>query len=69
VIYVPSFIKIGSGIQNLTGGCIDTNTHTDTHRQQGDLISRLLSFQNKERGLKMNLREIGWDNMDWIDLA
>jgi hypothetical protein len=34
VIYVPSFIKIGSGVQKLIGG---------KHRQQGDLI-RLLVF-------------------------
>jgi hypothetical protein len=40
VIYVPRFIKIGSGIQKLISG----NTHT--HRQQRDLIS--LFFQNKE---------------------
>jgi hypothetical protein len=39
VIYMPSFIKIGSGIQKLTGGvCIQT------HRQQGNLISLLLLF-------------------------
>jgi hypothetical protein len=35
VIYVPSFIKIGSGIQKLMGG------YTDTHRQQRDLMSLL----------------------------
>jgi predicted ABC-type transport system involved in lysophospholipase L1 biosynthesis ATPase subunit len=39
-------IKIGSGIQKLIGGI---------HRQQGDLISLLLFFQNKESGLKMML--------------
>jgi hypothetical protein len=32
VIYVPSFIKIGSGDT-------DTHTHTHTHKQQLDLIS------------------------------
>jgi hypothetical protein len=37
-IYIPSFIKIGSGIQNLLGG------DTQTHRKQGDLISLLLFF-------------------------
>jgi hypothetical protein len=47
VIYVPSFIKIGSGIQKLIGGI-----HRHTHRQQGDLISLLLFFQNKESRLK-----------------
>jgi hypothetical protein len=49
VIYVPSFIKISSGFQKLIGGI-----HTHTHRQQRDLISLLLFFQNKESGLKMN---------------
>jgi hypothetical protein len=34
VIYVPSFIKIGSGIQELIGGI-----HRHTHRMQRDLIS------------------------------
>jgi hypothetical protein len=32
VIYIPSFIKIGSGIQKLTRGI---------HRQQSDVISLL----------------------------
>jgi hypothetical protein len=31
VIYVPSFIKIGSGVQKLIGGYTDTHTHTHTH--------------------------------------
>jgi hypothetical protein len=39
MIYIPSFIKIGSGIQKLIGGI---------HRQHGDLIS-LLSFFFKIR--------------------
>jgi hypothetical protein len=30
VIYVPSFIKIGSGIQKLIGG-IHRHTHTDSN--------------------------------------
>jgi hypothetical protein len=38
MIYIPSFIKIGSDIQKLKRW----DTHTDTHRQQGDLISLLL---------------------------
>jgi hypothetical protein len=45
VIYVPSFIKIGSGIQKLIGG------DTETDRQQRDLISLL--FQNKGSRLKI----------------
>jgi hypothetical protein len=32
VIYVPSFIKLGSGVQKLIGGIHkDTHTHTHTH--------------------------------------
>jgi hypothetical protein len=37
VIYIPSFIKTGSGIQKLIG------RDSQTHRQYGDCIS-LLSF-------------------------
>jgi hypothetical protein len=40
VIYVPSFIKIGSGVQNIIGG---GGIHT--HRQQRDLISLLYFFK------------------------
>jgi hypothetical protein len=40
--YPPSFIKTDSGIQKLRGSWV--------HRQQGDLISLLLFFQNKEIG-------------------
>jgi hypothetical protein len=40
VIYVPSFIKIGSGVQKLIGGI-----HRHTHRQQRDLISLLYFFK------------------------
>jgi hypothetical protein len=43
-----SFIKIGSGIQKLIEG------DTWTHRQQGDLISQLLFFQNKESRVNIN---------------
>jgi hypothetical protein len=32
VIYVPSLIKIGSGIQKLIRGYTDTNTHIQTAR-------------------------------------
>jgi hypothetical protein len=35
MIYVPSFIKIGSAIQKLMGG---GGLHRHTHRQQHDLI-------------------------------
>jgi hypothetical protein len=54
VIYIPSFIKIGSGVQKLIEGIHrDTHTHTHTHGQQRDLISLL--FQNKESRLKGGL--------------
>jgi hypothetical protein len=43
VIYIPSFIKICSGIQKLMGEGI--------HRQHGDCISLLSSFQTKESTL------------------
>jgi hypothetical protein len=48
MVYIPSFLKIGSGIQKLMGG------NTQTHRQHGDLLSLLLFFQNKECRLIMN---------------
>jgi hypothetical protein len=38
VIYVPSLIKIGSGVQKLMGGI---RRHTHTHGQERDLISLL----------------------------
>jgi hypothetical protein len=44
MIYIPSFIKISSGIRKLIG---------EIHRQHGDLISILLFFQNKESMLKI----------------
>jgi hypothetical protein len=45
MIYLPSFIKFGSGIQKLTGG---------THRQHGDRVCLILFFQNKESRLEEN---------------
>jgi hypothetical protein len=48
MIYVPSFIKIGSGIQKLIRGI-------RRHRQHGDDISLLLFFQNKESRLKIKV--------------
>lgn len=47
LIYTVSLIRIGSAILNLMGG--DT-IQTDT--QPGDLISRILLFETKERRLK-----------------
>jgi hypothetical protein len=45
LIYVTSFIKIGSGIQKLIGGGIRRHTHIHTQRQQRDLISLLYFFK------------------------
>jgi hypothetical protein len=47
MIYIPRFIKIGSGIQTLIEG------FTDTHRQRGDRIS-LRSFLFLFFGIKKN---------------
>jgi hypothetical protein len=38
VIYVPSFIKIGSGIHNLIGGYTDTHTQTARRSNKPTLI-------------------------------
>jgi hypothetical protein len=46
IIYIPSFIKIDSGIQKVIGG------DSWTRRAHGDLISPPLFFQNKGSGLK-----------------
>jgi hypothetical protein len=45
IIYIPSFIKIGSDIQKLIRGVTDT--------QRGDRINLLPFFQNKESSLKI----------------
>jgi hypothetical protein len=45
MIYVPSFIQIGSGILRVIGGI-------QTHREDGDHMILLLFFQNKESRLK-----------------
>jgi hypothetical protein len=49
MLYIASFIKTGSDIQKLMGG------DTQTHRQQGDLMSSLLFFQNTESRLKTGI--------------
>jgi hypothetical protein len=52
VIYVPSFIKIASGIQKLMGGggytYAPTHTHTATSSHKPTLF-----FQNRETRLKI----------------
>jgi hypothetical protein len=42
--YVPSFIKIGSGVPKLMGRG-DIHRHTHTHGQQRDLKSLLYFFK------------------------
>jgi hypothetical protein len=49
MIYIPSFIKISSGIQKLIGG-IYRRTDTQIHRPQGDLISLLYFFKIRKVG-------------------
>jgi hypothetical protein len=44
VMYIQSFIKIGSGIQKLI------EEDTQTHRQQRDLISLLYFFKIRKVG-------------------
>jgi hypothetical protein len=48
MIFIPSFIKTGSGVQKLMGGI-----HIQTHRQHGNLISLHLFFYNKEIRLQI----------------
>jgi hypothetical protein len=48
MIYVPSFIKFGSGVQKLMGGY--TDTHTDTYGQQRDLMSLLYFCRTRKVG-------------------
>jgi hypothetical protein len=46
VIYVPNFIKIGSGVQSL----IEGDTHTHTHEQKGNLINLLYFLKIRKVG-------------------
>jgi hypothetical protein len=63
VMYIPSFIKNGSGIQKSIG-------EIHIHRQHGDLISLLLSFQNKESRLKTGLSvTFSTKNPAWTNLG
>jgi hypothetical protein len=49
VIYVPSFMKIGSGVQKLIGwGNTQTHTHTHTHTHtDSNVISQAYSIFSK----------------------
>jgi hypothetical protein len=48
MIYIPSIINIGSGIEKLIEG------DTQTHRQHGDRI-RLLSFSFQNKGCRLTM--------------
>jgi hypothetical protein len=50
MICISDFIKTGSGIQKLIRG------HSQTHRQQSDLISLLSFFRNNESRLTNKIR-------------
>jgi hypothetical protein len=52
--YIPSFIKICSGIQKLIRGI---------YRQHGDHISLRLFFQNKESRLDINTKNLNYENV------
>jgi hypothetical protein len=45
MIYVPNFVKIGSGVQQLIGGI-----HKHTHGHQRDLISLVYYFKIRKVG-------------------
>jgi hypothetical protein len=47
MIYIPSFIKIGSAIQKLIGGI---QTHIGTNKQHGDPTSLFLFFKIRKIG-------------------
>jgi FPC/CPF motif-containing protein YcgG len=49
LIYIPSFMMTGSAILKLIR--LDTHTYIETQRQQGDFISLVLFFKNKESRL------------------
>jgi hypothetical protein len=45
MIFIPSFIEIGSDVQKFLG-----EIHIQTHRHEGDFISLVSFFQMKETG-------------------
>jgi hypothetical protein len=49
MIYTPSFIKTGSGIEKLKDG------DTQAHKQHSDIISLFLFFQNKDGSLNTGM--------------
>jgi hypothetical protein len=63
VIYVPGFIKIGSGVQKLIW-----RIHRHTHTEQRDLISLLYFFKIRKVGYKSNLPACQYWKMKGIPL-
>jgi hypothetical protein len=57
LIHIPRIIKTLSAIQKLIGGYKyrQTDRHTHTHSQKGDIISLFLFFRNKEITLNMHV--------------
>jgi hypothetical protein len=51
MIYIPSFVKIGSGIQKLIRG--------ESQTQRGDCIGLTFIFQNEESRLKTRRHTLG----------
>jgi hypothetical protein len=50
MVYIASFMKIGSGFQKLLG----VGIHKQIYRQHGDLISLILFIHNKESRIISN---------------
>jgi hypothetical protein len=52
--------------------CRVCRTHNEKRNAYRILVGRLEGKRPRHRwvdNIKMDLREIGWDGMDWIDLA
>jgi hypothetical protein len=65
--YVPSFVKVSWGVQNVLG---DNHSRTTayTHRQQDDLTSLILYIEYKENRPKVDLKEIACNDAErtWL---
>jgi hypothetical protein len=62
MIYIPNFIKTGSGIQKLIGG-------VHGHRQHGDRINLFSFLQNKESRLTIDLKDTKREDVNTIRMA
>jgi hypothetical protein len=56
VIYLPSLIKIGSGIQKLIGGDTQTHTHTQTNTH---IHTRAATWSHKPTLFFFKIRNVG----------